>query len=58
MSLDAYQFSTQAVESPSANGRDTNYTCMAKLRKEWLPTRETHHGLHARMREAASGLRL
>lgn len=24
-----------------------------KLRKEWLPTRETHRGLHARLREAA-----
>ncbi len=35
--LDAYQFATQTVESPLANVSDTNYTCVAKLRKEWLP---------------------
>src|SRR5882724_1802921 len=32
--LDAYQFATQAVESPLANVCDTNYTCVAKIRKE------------------------
>ncbi|WP_317441954.1 acetamidase/formamidase family protein [Streptomyces collinus] len=56
--LDAYQFATQAVESPVANVCDTNYTCVAKLRKEWLPAREPHRGLHARLRETARTLRL
>ncbi|OSZ60728.1 acetamidase [Streptomyces pharetrae CZA14] len=55
--LDAYQFTTQAVESPLANVCDTNYTCVAKLRKDWLPARETHRGLHARLRETAVTLR-
>ncbi|POX40820.1 acetamidase/formamidase family protein [Streptomyces sp. Ru72] len=54
--LDAYQFATQTVESPLANVCDTNYTCVAKLRKEWLPARETHRGIHARMRETATAL--
>ncbi|MFF4575517.1 acetamidase/formamidase family protein [Streptomyces sp. NPDC001410] len=54
--LDAYQYATQAVESPLANVCDTNYTCVAKLRKEWLPTRETHRGMHARLRETARTL--
>ncbi|MFJ2886336.1 acetamidase/formamidase family protein [Streptomyces sp. NPDC087305] len=54
--LDAYQFATQAVESPLANVCDTNYTCVAKIRKEWLPARETHRGLHARLRETAAAL--
>lgn len=55
--LDAYQFATQAVESPLANVCDTNYTCVAKLRKEWLPRRESHRGLHAQLRETAAALR-
>ncbi|MEW2393680.1 acetamidase/formamidase family protein [Streptomyces venezuelae] len=54
--LDAYQFATQTVESPLANVCDTNYTCVAKIRKEWLPARETHRGLHARLRETATSL--
>ncbi|MFI0168036.1 acetamidase/formamidase family protein [Streptomyces sp. NPDC017095] len=54
---DAYQFATQTVESPLANVCDTNYTCVAKLRKEWLPTRETYRGVHARLRETARSLR-
>ena len=54
--LDAYQFATQAVESPLANVCDTNYTCVAKIRKEWLPARETHRGVHARLRETAAAL--
>jgi acetamidase/formamidase len=37
--LDAYQLVTQAVESPLANVCDTNYTSVAKIRKEWLPDR-------------------
>jgi hypothetical protein len=37
--IDAYQLLSQAVESPLANVCDTNYTSLAKLRKEWLPPR-------------------
>jgi len=37
--MDAYQLISQAVESPLANVCDTNYTSVAKLRKEWLPAR-------------------
>ncbi|WP_030340118.1 acetamidase/formamidase family protein [Streptomyces sp. NRRL S-1022] len=55
--LDAYQFAGQAVESPLANVCDTNYTCVARLRKEWLPARETYRGVHARLRETARALR-
>ncbi|MFJ7150164.1 acetamidase/formamidase family protein [Streptomyces sp. NPDC100445] len=54
--LDAYQFTTQTVESPLANVCDTNYTCVAKLRKEWLPTRETYRGVHTRLRDTARAL--
>lgn len=54
---DAYQFATQTVESPLANVCDTNYTCVAKLRKEWLPARETYRGVHALLRETARSLR-
>ncbi|MEU8957956.1 acetamidase/formamidase family protein [Streptomyces sp. NPDC048518] len=54
--MDAYQFATQTVESPIANVCDTNYTCVAKIRKEWLPKRETHRGLHAQLRESAATL--
>ena len=35
--LDTYQFLSQAVEAPLANVVDTNYTSVAKLRKDWLP---------------------
>lgn len=35
--LDAYQFVSQAAEAPLANVADTNYTSVAKLRKDWLP---------------------
>ncbi|QLJ01779.1 acetamidase/formamidase family protein [Streptomyces sp. NEAU-sy36] len=55
--LDAYQFATQTVESPLANVCDTNYTCVARLRKEWLPARDTYRGMHARLRETARSLR-
>ena len=37
--MDAYQLVSQAVESPLANVCDTNYTSVAKIRKEWLPPR-------------------
>jgi acetamidase/formamidase len=38
--MDAYQLISQAVESPLANVCDTNYTSLAKIRKEWLPPRQ------------------
>jgi hypothetical protein len=36
---------------------DTNYTCVAKIRKQWLPARETHRGVHAQLREIATTVR-
>jgi acetamidase/formamidase len=52
--LDAYQFISQAVEAPLANVVDTNYTSVAKLRKDWLPARgETMRGAHAQLKEVA-----
>jgi hypothetical protein len=54
---DAYQFATHAVESPLADVCDTNCPCVAELREEWLPARETYRGVHARLREAARTLR-
>ncbi|MEU0837045.1 acetamidase/formamidase family protein [Streptomyces sp. NPDC005969] len=52
--LDAYQLVSQAGEAPLANVCDTNYTCVAKIRKEWLPTGDTHRGLHRHLRETAT----
>ncbi|WP_327232854.1 acetamidase/formamidase family protein [Streptomyces sp. NBC_01317] len=52
--LDAYQLVTQAGEAPLANVCDTNYTCVAKIRKEWLPAGEPHRGLHRHLRETAA----
>jgi acetamidase/formamidase len=50
--MDAYQLVTQAVESPLANVCDTNYTSVAKIRKEWLPNRRGPLAdVHARLRE-------
>jgi acetamidase/formamidase len=51
--LDAYQFVTQAVEAPLANVCDTNYTSVAKLRKDYLPG-PLGHSVHGRLRAAAS----
>ncbi|WP_327071180.1 acetamidase/formamidase family protein [Kitasatospora sp. NBC_01250] len=53
--MDAYQFLSQAVESPLANVCDTNYTAVAKVRKEWLPAPAgpAHGGLHEHLRSAA-----
>ncbi len=49
--MDAYQLVSQAVESPLANVCDTNYTCLAKLRKQWLPERGGPlAGVHDRLR--------
>ncbi len=50
--MDAYQLVSQAVESPLANVCDTNYTCLAKLRKQWLPERGGPlAGVHDRLRD-------
>ncbi|MEE1736492.1 acetamidase/formamidase family protein [Streptomyces sp. BE147] len=54
--LDAYQLVGQAGEAPLANVCDTNYTCVAKIRKEWLPAGEPNRGLHRHLRETASVL--
>ena len=55
--LDAYQLVSQAVESPLANVVDTNYTSVAKVRKEWLPKRPAMEGTHSRLTESAGGYR-
>ncbi|GAA3713192.1 acetamidase/formamidase family protein [Streptomyces tremellae] len=52
--LDAYQLVSQAGEAPVANVCDTNYTCVAKIRKEWLPAGEPHRGVHRHLRETAA----
>jgi len=52
--MDAYQLVTQAVESPLANVCDTNYTSVAKIRKEWLPPRQGPLAqVHQRLRQTA-----
>jgi acetamidase/formamidase len=53
--VDAYQFVTQAVESPLANVCDTNYTSIAKMPKRYLPT-AAFGGIHAHLRELAASL--
>jgi hypothetical protein len=55
--LDAYQFVSQAVEAPLANVVDTNYTSVAKLRKDWLPEGSVMGGLHDQLREVARSWR-
>ena len=54
--LDAYQFLSQAVEAPLANVVDTNYTSVAKLRKDWLPGPAGHpvmSGMHDHLSDIA-----
>jgi acetamidase/formamidase len=54
--MDAYQFISQAVEAPLANVVDTNYTSVAKMRKDWLPGgREIMRGVHDHLRGTARG---
>jgi acetamidase/formamidase len=53
--LDAYQFVTQAVESPLANVCDTNYTSIAKMPKRYLPAR-AYGDIHAHLKDLAAGL--
>lgn len=52
--LDAYQLISQAGEAPLANVCDTNYTCVAKIRKNWLPAGDPHGGLHRHLRATAA----
>jgi len=52
--MDAYQLISQAVESPLANVCDTNYTSVAKIRKQWLPPRQgALADVHERLRQGA-----
>jgi acetamidase/formamidase len=53
--LDAYQFVTQAVESPLANVCDTNYTSIAKMPKRYLPG-SAYGSVHARLAGLAASL--
>ena len=56
--LDAYQFLSQSVEAPLANVVDTNYTSVAKVRKDWLPGRpEAMRGVHEHLRTVARAYR-
>jgi len=55
--LDAYQLLSQAVESPLANVCDTKYTCVAKVRKEWLPRPTAERQVHQRLRQVAAACR-
>ncbi len=50
--MDAYQLVSQGVESPLANVCDTNYTSVAKMRKDWLPSRQGPlAGVHDHLRQ-------
>jgi acetamidase/formamidase len=56
--MDAYQFVSQTAESPLANVCDTNYTSVAKLRKDYLPGGTTAmRGAHHQLREIAAAYR-
>jgi acetamidase/formamidase len=55
--MDAYQLLSQIVESPLANVCDTNYTSVAKVRKDWLPASSRPRETHARLKEIAAAHR-
>jgi acetamidase/formamidase len=55
--LDAYQLLSQGVESPLANVCDTNYTSIAKMRKDWLPADGGAGDAHLRLRAQAEAYR-
>lgn len=56
--LDAYQLVTQAIESPLANVCDTNYTCVAKLPKRYMPSGpDLMRGAHMQLRDLAADYR-
>jgi acetamidase/formamidase len=48
--MDAYQFVSQTAETPIANVVDTNYTVVAKLKKEYLPGIDPLGGAHQRLK--------
>jgi len=53
--IDAYQFVTQAVESPLANVCDTNYTSIAKMPKRYL-SNHAYDDIHAHLSALAASL--
>jgi hypothetical protein len=53
--VDAYQFVTQAVESPLANVCDTNYTSIAKMPTRHLPN-HAYSGMHGHLASLAASL--
>jgi acetamidase/formamidase len=55
--LDAYQLLSQVVEAPLANVVDTNYTSVAKVAKQFLPSVAVYDDAHPRLRELAAGYR-
>jgi acetamidase/formamidase len=55
--MDSYQLVTQTSETPIANVVDPNYTVIAKIRKEYLPTGTAYDGAHERLRAVAEGYR-
>ncbi len=48
--MDAYQFVSQAAQTPVANVVDTNYTVVAKVKKSYLPGINPMNGVHQRLR--------
>jgi len=48
---------SQIVESPLANVCDTNYTSVAKVRKDWLPRPTAERHMHAKLRQVADTYR-
>lgn len=48
--LDAYQLLGQAGQAPVANVVDPNYTMVAAIDKQYLPTVDAYDGIHARLR--------
>lgn len=55
--MDAYQLLSQIVQSPLANVCDTNYTSVAKVRKDWLPQPTAERHMHAKLRQVANTYR-
>jgi acetamidase/formamidase len=49
--MDSYQFVSQTSLAPIANVVDTNYTVVAKIRKNLLPGVTPMNGVHSRLKE-------
>jgi acetamidase/formamidase len=49
--MDSYQFVSQTSLAPIANVVDTNYTVVAKIRKDHLPGVNPMNGIHSRLSE-------